>query len=129
MRAGTWAAGIFVLAYVGFEGYAVTKGRYRMQPDYIYPHLVAAKVAAERCGPVPDVQEIGFDATLDRVRGRMARRLAGGDPPLDSLAVAEALDALRRTGEAEADSVLGVEGCDGAGARGLLRRHEIYSTK
>lgn len=129
MKAGTIGAVLIVAAYVGLEAFAASKARPRMEPDYIYRRLVAAQVAADRCGGVPEAQRVGFDATLDRVRLRLRRKLTDLEPAPDSLAIDAEVDELRRASEAEAVALLDAEGCDSSDGRALMRRHEIYSTK
>ena len=120
---------VIVGAYLAFEAVAAANARPRMEPDHIYPRLVEARVAAERCGGIPAAQVVGFERVLDRARDRLQRELAEADPPPAGTAVEAEIAALTRRAEGEAAAALDPEGCEGAAARSLLRRHRIYSSK
>lgn len=120
---------LIIGAYLGFEAVAAANARPRMEADHIYPRLVEARVAAERCGEIPAAQVAGFQRVLDRARDRLQRELAAGDPPLAPEAVEAEIATLTRGAEAEASAELDAAGCEGSAARGLLRRHRIYSRK
>ena len=120
---------VIVAAYLGLETVAIARARPRMEADYIYPHLVEARVAAERCGGIADDQAARFEQVLDRTRARLGRELAEGEPPLEGAAIEGEIAALARGAEAEASAALDAGGCEGSAARSLLRRHRIYSSK
>jgi len=116
-------------AYVALEAVAAANARPRMEAAYIYPRLVEARVAAERCGGVADDQAARFEQVLDRTRARLGRELAEGEPPLEGAAIEDEIMALARSAEREAAAVLDAGGCEGPAARSLLGRHRIYSRK
>lgn len=120
---------LIVAAYLAFEAVAAANARPRMEADYIYPRLVEARVAEDRCGGVSGDQAAGFERVLDRAMARLQRELATADPPMDAAAVEAEIAALTRSAEADASAALEDGGCEGSDARSLLRRHGIYSRK
>ncbi len=116
-------------AYVALEAVAAANARPRMEADYIYPRLVEARVAAERCGGIAEDQAARFEEVLERTRTRLQRELAEGEPPLEGAAVEAEITALARSAESAAAAVLDAGGCEGPAARSLLGRHRIYSRK
>jgi hypothetical protein len=125
----TLPAVLIIAGYLGLEAWAASRARPRMEADYIYPHLVEARVAAERCGGIPSEQAAGFDRVLERALARLQRELATAEPPLDAAAVDAVIAALSRSAEGDAAAALEPGGCDGPAAWHLLRRHQIYSRK
>lgn len=120
---------VIVGAYLAFEAVAAANARPRMEADHIYPRLVQARVAAERCGGLPAAQVADFERVLERARDRLQREKAEADSLRGPDAVEAAIAALTRRAEEEAAAALEPEGCEGAAARSLLRRHRIYSRK
>jgi hypothetical protein len=120
---------LIIGAYLGLEAVAAANARPRMEADYIYPRLVEARVAAERCGGIADDQAARFQQVLDRTRARLGRELAEGEQSLEGAAIEDEITALARGAEAEASAALDAGGCEGPAARSLLGRHRIYSRK
>lgn len=126
--ARTLPAVLIVAGYVGLEAMAIARARPRMEPDFIYPHLVEARVAAERCGGIAPDQEAGFERVLERALARLQRERAEAEPPVTGAAIEAEIAALTRSAEREAAAAL-ESGCDSPDARSLLGRHRIYSRK
>ena len=125
MKASWLFALLVVAAYVGLELFAAAKARPRMEPDSMYRRMVAARVAAESCGGVPQEQEAPFQANLERMRGRVRTKLVQSEAEPDSAAIEATIADLTRQAEAEASAALEAEGCGSFVGRRLLRRHEI----
>lgn len=127
MKIGHAVALVLVAGYLAFELTALARARPRMEPDYIYRSMVAARTGVERCGDPPREQVAGFDAELERMRGRVREKFADGPTPPDSTAIERRVDDLTRSAEAETSATLDAEGCDSFTARRLLQRHEMHA--
>ncbi len=120
---------LILAAYFGVEALAISRARHRTKADYIYPQLVAAAVAIERCGEASPDERARFDAVTARERRRLVRELGAGEPPPDSAEVEGRIATLRGAAEAELVAALETEGCDGPSARRSLGHFRIYKSK
>jgi hypothetical protein len=125
VKASSAFAILVVAAYGALELFAAAKARPRMEPDFMYRSMVAARVAAESCGGVPQEQEARFQENLERMRRRVRTKLAQSEAGPDSAAIDAAIADLTRQAEKETAAALAEEGCGSYAGRRLLRRHEI----
>lgn len=127
MKIGQAVAVLLVAGYLAFELTALVRARPRMEPDYIYRSMVAARTGVERCGDPPPEQVAGFTDELERMRGRVRDKLIDG--AADSAAVEARIADLTRAAEAETAATLEAEGCDSFAARRLLQRHKMHARR
>ncbi|MEM1080376.1 MAG: hypothetical protein AAGH65_02230 [Pseudomonadota bacterium] len=124
MNAGTVLFLLIVVAYLGFEVWAVSKVGYRMEPVYIFERFVAVDRAMTRCGQPDAAMKTDFDRNRASVRQRAERELAeqGGDtnPAMIHQTLTDAL----RAQEAEVDALIDAVGCDDIELFKLMKGYE-----
>jgi hypothetical protein len=127
MSKGTLVALLVVLAYVGFEGYAIHKLGYRMEGPYIHDHFVSAYRALNACGTAEDGQREKFLRNLASIRERASRELAEKQPEASREEVDRMLSTRATIREQEVDALVNAGGCTDKEVWKLLKRFEIYA--
>lgn len=120
---------LIVAAYIAFEGFALKKTAYRMEPLYLYGLFVGAGRAAERCAEPSSAQRRQFALNLDARVVRTAEAVRADEPGLSIEEMRDRLAAVRHDREQEVDTLIEQRGCDDTGVRAWLKRYEIRSTR
>lgn len=124
MKPGALFFLLFVVAYMGFELYAIEKTRYRMEPEFIYLDHVRSEHAATLCNK--DVSEWSkrfapnFDYAKARAEAVVATSEATPASHLAALAVAARQDVER---------IIEEKGCNDTDAWRMLRRYELLAKR
>lgn len=127
MKIGTIVAFLLVAGYLAVEFTAMVRARPRMEPDAIYGTMIEARTAVERCGDPSAEQVAGFEAELERMRGRVRTKFSDAPAAPDSTSVEASIAALTRRVRHETEAMIDAEGCDSFAARRLLQRHRMHA--
>ncbi|MEM7762530.1 MAG: hypothetical protein AAF290_00495 [Pseudomonadota bacterium] len=124
MKPGALFFLIFVVAYMGFELYAVEKTRYRMEPEFIYLDHVRSEEAATLCDKDVSQWQDRFAQNFAYAKGRAEAVVASSEatsaPELAALAVDAKQDVAR---------IIGEKGCKDTEVWRMLRRYELLAKR
>ena len=129
MSRGSLIAVVVVLAYVGFEAYAVHKVSYRMEPAYIHNMLIEARQAMRLCRDGGGELEDRFDSTLSRVSQQYREQIAEERPKLDSAGIERVVSARTRAASDAIDALQSAKGCTHQEMKNHFKRYEIYASR
>ena len=124
MKSGTPIFILIVIAYVGFEVWAVSKSSYRLERDFIYGQHVGAAYAVSVCSIDKSENGARFERNVAYAKQR-AR-----DPLLETSSedeVAAALAKVEADARAEVDAIVAEKGCDDIEVWKLSRRFDLLA--
>ena len=129
MKSGSYIAATVLLAYVGFEAYAIKKVSHKIEPDYIHALLVNAKFATEQCNS--DALELSerFDRTLERVSAAYKAKLLDTQPGQNSETINSLLDEKKVKARELISDEIELLGCDTTEMKAHFQRYRIYANK
>lgn len=134
-RSGLLLAILIVLAYVGFEGFAIHKASHRTKPGFIHTMMVQARTAVERCDPTDANSGVrgAFNRTLERVEGKLRQSLAEEQPEKTPDEIEQQIARRVQDAQASIGELLNGDnardGCDTPALRKHLKRYHIYASK
>ncbi|MEL7297277.1 MAG: hypothetical protein AAGJ86_06420 [Pseudomonadota bacterium] len=124
MKPGALFFLIFIVAYMGFELYAVEKTRYRMEPEFIYLDHVRSEKAAALCNKDVSEWRERFAQNFAYAKGRAEAVVASSEatpaPDLAALTVAAKQDVAR---------IIDEKGCKDTEVWRMLRRYELLAKR
>ena len=124
---GTIMAVVVFVAYIGFEGWAAHKVRYRIEPLYIHDRWVEAQHALGRCAEPEPGQLEKFWRNFVSVTRNASEDLAERNPEQSADDITESLQLRAAEREQAVDAVIDAKGCANAQVKVWLRRFEIYA--
>lgn len=124
MKPGALFFLLFVVAYMGFELYAIEKTRYRMEPEFIYLDHVRSEHAASLCNKDVSEWRERFAQNFDYARGRAEAVLATSEAtPASNLA------ALTVAAKQDVERIIDEKGCKDTQVWRMLRRYELLAKR
>ena len=112
MNKGVIFAVVLLIAYVGFETYAVSRVGYRMEPLYIFERFVEADRAVSVCGEPPAAMREKFARNRRSVRWRAEQELLEQNPGEAGDKIEGLLAERVLSIESGVDKLIAERGCD-----------------
>jgi len=129
LRLGPALACAALLAYVGFEAYAINKVSHRTKPDYIYPMLARAGVATELCQSDALALSERFEKTLGRVAASYRNEIISATQSITPQQANEELAQVLTDAQLAITETFNTHGCDSAQMKAHFQRYRIYARK
>ncbi|MFK8016711.1 MAG: hypothetical protein AB8G17_14855 [Gammaproteobacteria bacterium] len=127
MNAGSIAAIVVVVGYIGFEVYAVKRSGFRMEPGYILGQFASAARGAELCATPNADQQERFARNYATTRWRAERALAAQNPTHSTAQINTEISAQIAEYYATVDTLVETNGCAGGEAWKLVKHFDNLS--
>ena len=124
MKPGTFLIILILLAYFGFEIFAISRVSYRMEPMYIFERFVAADRAMTRCGQPGSAMRSNFARNRASVRQRAKRELLKQNPAETAETIDRQLSEVIQSQETEVNALIDKLGCDDIEIFKLIKGYE-----
>jgi hypothetical protein len=129
VNSGTALAILALVAYIGFEAYAIRKAAPRTEPAFIHNLMVEAKTAAEHCNFGTPKLHSEFDQTLNRVRKKYSDELESKSTEDSQRSAEQRISEDISAATMRVKEFLAAHGCDHQDVKNHFQRYRIYAGK